>query len=386
MALRDHYKFILHVFILSSFVALAFSYVVNPQQAHAQNIIVATTTILVSICGDALITPGEVCDDGTANNDGQYSTSIAGRRCSADCFSYGPYCGDTILQTSNGETCDDGNNTDGDFCTATCQAIDAPTSSGGGGGGGFVSGSFIPVPDASVSISGKAYPNSDVNILQDGEVIGVVEADASADFFFTTSEVTPGTVTFGFWAEDQNGLRSTAFNTTFQVAQSAVTNISNIFLPPTIEINDRTLDAGDILTISGQSVPEVTINSVVNSEHEIITLGSTTDAGVYSIDVDTTPLEEDIHTAKTQFLTTANGANVESSFSTALSFFIGEAFTDFVGPTDLNVDGSVNLIDFSILLFHWGTDGADSEPPADINLDGTVNLTDFSIMIFNWTG
>jgi cysteine-rich repeat protein len=374
------YKSILYIFILASL----FSF--SAEKVYAQPVIAPTSTVIVSICGDANLTPGEVCDDGTANNDGVYSTSIAGRRCNADCTAYGPYCGDTILQTTYSETCDDGNNQDGDFCTASCEVVDAPVSSGGGGGGGFVSGSFIPVPDASVSISGKAYPNSDVNILQDGEVIGVVKADGGANFFFTTSEVTPGTVTFGFWAEDQNGLRSTSFNTTFQVAQSAVTNISNIFLPPTLELSDRTLDAGDVLTLSGQSVPEVTINSVVNSEHEIITLASTTDDGFFEIEVDTTPLEEDIHTAKAQFLTTANGIAVESAFSSALSFFIGEAFTDFVGPTDLNVDGFVNLIDFSILLFHWGTDGGDSDPPADINLDGTVNLTDFSIMIFNWTG
>ena len=53
---------------------------------------------------------------------------------------------------------------------------------------------------------------------------------------------------------------------------------------------------------------------------------------------------------------------------------------------DLNVDGKVNIVDFSILLFHWGEDGGDSSPPADINHDGIVNLTDFSVMIFHWTG
>ena len=49
---------------------------------------------------------------------------------------------------------------------------------------------------------------------------------------------------------------------------------------------------------------------------------------------------------------------------------------------DLNRDGKVNLIDFSIMLFHWGN----PDPVADINEDGTVDLTDFSILLFNWTG
>lgn len=358
----------------------------SPQgMVQGQTIDVATTTVVVSICGDANITPGEVCDYGTASNTGLYSLTIADRDCSADCLSFGPYCGDTIVQTLHGEQCDDGNNTDGDFCDSVCQDEDFPISSGGGGGG-FAGGSFIPAPDASVSISGKAYPNADVNILLDGEVIGVVQADAGANFFFSSGNVTPGTVTFGFWAEDANQLRSVSYNTTFQVAQSAVTNISNILLPPTIELNERSLDAGDPLELNGQSVPEVDISTVVNSAHEIITATSSDTDGFWSLTVDTTPLEEDIHTAKAQFFTSLDGSEVSSSFSQALTFFIGDVAEGFIGPSDLNVDGSVNLIDFSILLFHWGTDGADSEPPADINFSGNVDLTDFSIMIFNWTG
>ena len=352
---------------------------------NAQTIEIATTTILVSICGDANVTPGEVCDLGVASNTGLYSLSIADRACNADCLAFAPYCGDTVVQTVHNEECDDGNNTDGDFCDSVCKQEPFPTSSGGGGGG-FAGGSFIPAPNATVSISGKAYPNSDVNILMDGSVIGVVKADAGADFFFSSSNITPGTVTFGFWAEDANELRSISYNTTFQVAQSAVTNITNILLPPTIRLSDRSLDAGDILTLSGQSVPEVDISSVVNSNHEIITEAETDVDGFWELDVDTTPLEEDVHTAKAQFFTFLDGSEVSSGFSQALTFFIGDVEEGFVGPSDLNRDGFVNLIDFSILLFHWGTDGGESDPPADINQSGNVDLTDFSIMIFNWTG
>lgn len=353
---------------------------------YAQTIQIATTTINVSICGDANVTPGEACDDGTINNTGTYSLTITGRTCNPDCLAFAPYCGDSIVQTIQGESCDDGNNTDGDFCDSVCQEESFPTSSGGGGGGGFAGGSFIPAPDATVSISGKAYPNADVNILLDGEVIGVVQADAGANFFFSSADITPGTVTFGFWAEDANQLRSISYTTTLQVAQSAVTNINNVLLPPTIELSGRSFDAGDILTLSGQSVPEVDLSSTVNSNHEIISDTITDADGFWEIDVDTTPLEEDIHTAKAQFFTSLDGSEVSSGFSQALTFFIGDVQEGFVGSSDLNRDGFVNLIDFSILLFHWGTDGADSDPPADINLSGNVDLTDFSIMIFNWTG
>jgi hypothetical protein len=49
---------------------------------------------------------------------------------------------------------------------------------------------------------------------------------------------------------------------------------------------------------------------------------------------------------------------------------------------DLNRDGKVNLVDFSILLSKWQTD----DEVADINADGNVNIADFSIMLFQWTG
>ncbi len=55
------------------------------------------------ICGDAIISPGEQCDEGSANNVGGYN------HCSPDC-ERGEYCGDGIRQEAEGEQCDDGIN------------------------------------------------------------------------------------------------------------------------------------------------------------------------------------------------------------------------------------------------------------------------------------
>ena len=59
-------------------------------------------------CGDGTLDPGEECDDG--NN-------VDGDGCSADCTVEG-FCGDGVLDP--GEECDDGNNVDGDGCSANC--------------------------------------------------------------------------------------------------------------------------------------------------------------------------------------------------------------------------------------------------------------------------
>ena len=49
-------------------------------------------------------------------------------------------------------------------------------------------------------------------------------------------------------------------------------------------------------------------------------------------------------------------------------------------PGDINGDGFVNVVDFSIMLSKWNT----SDPGADLNKDGIVNIVDFSILLSNW--
>src|SRR5689334_12714007 len=63
-----------------------------------------------SACGDGIVGPGEVCDDG--NTDG-------GDGCAPLCDS-NERCGNGILDLLQGEQCDDGNLVDGDGCSAGC--------------------------------------------------------------------------------------------------------------------------------------------------------------------------------------------------------------------------------------------------------------------------
>ena len=345
---------------------------------------VATTTINLSICGDALVNEGEECD--VPGETGVYSTTIAGRQCTAQCL-YGPYCGDAILQTIFGEECDDGNNTSGDFCSATCQ-IEPPASGGGGGGssgGGSSSRGGDPedLGDTQINIEGEGYPGQRVNILLDGEDVGSVIADSDGEFDFALA-ASPGAATLGFWSLDDDGNRSITFSTTFDVTQGAITNISGILIPPTITADSTEVDPGDIITFSGQTIPNTTVELHINNS-EIVETTSSDASGLWSVAFDTSRVSVSNHIAKPRFIKSACSANTESSFGSSLAFFVGvEGFEST--PSDLNRDGSVNLIDFSILIFWWQTNGGDSDPPADINGNGNVSLEDFSILLFNWTG
>ncbi len=358
----------------------------SPGVAQAQY--TATTTVRISVCGDGIVEYPEVCDDGV--NSGAYATSSANRHCAPGCMSWGPYCGDGILQTAYGEQCDDGalNGTPGDGCSATCQIeslapLPGPGPMPAAGGGPYSPGSPTPPNPTQVILEGEAYPGASVNILYDGATLGVVQADTSGNFYFSTTNVSPGVATFGIWAQDASGLKSVALTSTFTITANDVTRITGELLPPTITLSSRQVAPGSILTLSGQSVPSVTVEAHFHSSSTVTVTTSTDSNGFWRINFDTAPLAANaIHTVNTDFVTTQNGATARSTLSESVSFFLGTKNIGNRFKADLNGDGRVNLADFSILLYYWGT----SNPIADLNGDGIVDIQDLSILLYYWTG
>ena len=121
-----------------------------------------TTTTCQSVCGDGIKTPDEACDDG--KNDGSYGS------CTPDCKP-GPHCGDTIVQSADGEECDDGLNlTPYGGCGPGCKL-------GGFCGDGNVDGVFGEQCDDGVNDGGygecapgcKLGPHCGDGALQSGE-------------------------------------------------------------------------------------------------------------------------------------------------------------------------------------------------------------------------
>ncbi len=355
---------------------------VGPQLTEATTVATTTTTLSVSICGNAIVDAGEQCD--APGETGAYSTSIAGRQCSNQCF-FGPYCGDGILQTIYTEECDDGNNDNGDFCSATCKI--EPAGSGGGGASGGNSGggggSSRDVGDTLVSVVGRGYPGRTINILLDTENVGTVQADNQGRFEFTT-EASPGTATLGLWANDSNGTRSITLNATFDVTQGAVTNVNGLILPPTVRLSNANPNPGDTITVSGQAIPNARIEVQVGSGARNISASSSA-TGQWQVSLPTSGLNAAEYAVRARSISGAAPLVTQSSWSSSVQLFLGvegRATT----PSDLSRDGRVNLTDFSILIFWWNTNGGDSNPRADINGNGRVGIEDFSILLFNWTG
>src|SRR6185436_8397211 len=145
--------------------------------------------------------------------------------------------------------------------------------------------------------------------------------------------------------------------TIFDVVQSAVTTVANIFLPPSITAKPDQVPSGGLVVLSGQAVPNSKISALINPEKN--TLQAATNAsGDWAIQVDTKSLKNGSHNAKASFTISDS---VKSGFGKSISFTIGTAPAEGCGTPDMNSDNKVNLVDFSIFLLSWNT----SNQPAD---------------------
>lgn len=268
---------------------------------------------------------------------------------------------------------------------------------GGGGGGGAGAGGqgnsgnsssggeFLQQAD--VTITGFAYPGAEVVILQDGVEVDTMSPAGDGSFERTITGIERGTYTFSVYANDRNGVRSNTYSTTIALRAGTVNQISNVVVPPTLIVADNEVDPGTPLLASGYSTPDGVVFVALGkqgSRVEVVASGASTTAasnGVWTLEVASTGLGIDTYVL--QAVTRLEERGIESNESTPVLVGLGEVPEGDQCPrADINRDTSVNLTDFSIMLFNWNT----NEPNADINLSGLVELTDFSIMLFCWTG
>ncbi len=255
--------------------------------------------------------------------------------------------------------------------------------SGGGGGGGSGGGSGDPYPPdtGSVAIEGKAYTGSQVFVLVDGNTASE-ERLSSSEFVMRLDELDHGSYNFGVYAVDANGDRSPTESISITVRSDTVNRISEVLIPPTLAQDGDSVDPGEDLELSGYSPSDGELELQILRGEDVIeetSLQPETN-GSWSHVIDTSDMSQGEYTARARYHLKDDSNRSDWN---KIVFGVGVEPDVETGLTaDLNKDNKVNLADFSILLFHWGT----SESVADINSDATVGLADFSIMLFQWTG
>lgn len=271
--------------------------------------------------------------------------------------------------------------------SATPTAPASPPPSGGGGSGGGSGGGIIPSSGGTVNLSGRAYPLSTITLLKDAQVVASSIADSKANFQMSLSNLSAGNYIFSLYTEDKAGNRSSLLSFPVSVTAGATTNIGGIFLAPTIDVDKSTVKQGDNIAFFGQSAPKSEVIITVHSNTELFLKASADAVGAYLYNLDTSPLELGSHLAKSK----AALAGEISSFGASVGFAVGtqnvlKSSKKICIPADLNCDGRVNLVDFSIMAYWYKRPLAGTGLKADLNHDKKVDLIDFSIMMSHWTG
>lgn len=264
-----------------------------------------------------------------------------------------------------------------DSATPNGVAPPPPPPPGGGGGGTY----------GSITISGTAYPNSQVTVVRDSQIASNVTANSSGNFSVTLTNQPSGNYTYGIYATDADTRRSPAVGFERTISNNITTTVDNVVVAPTIRQSHTSIRQGEDVILSGYTAPDAPVTLSFAGAGSFARNTTSNTAGFYTYTLPTTSLTKGAYsiTAFSQ----VNGSTSPLSFS--LNFTVGDQTVEppppgDCGRSDLNCDGRVNLVDFSILLYFWESTEFSRNPKVDIDKNGVVGLRDLSIMLYDWTG
>lgn len=256
------------------------------------------------------------------------------------------------------------------------------------GGGGSSGGDSLHL--AGAMISGYGPPGSLITLLKDGVTVGRDTAGGDGAWSGVFEDMDRGTYTFGAYATDARNLMTRTYSATITLRSNTVNSISGVLLAPTVAAPATSITPGSEVVISGATAPNALVSVALRprgSRAPSATRTATSTSfgnGIYQSTLQTAGLPTGVYEIVSRSELPALGLQSDEAIvniGIGVELTPAETTTNAKGA-DLNGDGKVDLVDFSILIFNWNT----TNVVADINKDGTVNLTDFSILIFNWTG
>ncbi len=235
---------------------------------------------------------------------------------------------------------------------------------------------------------GISYPGSSISVLKNGTQVAQVGAFSDGTFDLRVRDLAPGVYTFGLRAEDTTRLLSKLLPFTVTITPGVATTINGIVFPPTLTSDKVAVKKGDPVIIFGSAAPLSELYISFTNASEIIKKTQVSASGTwrYAINSSELPFGENI--VKARSVT----KNVFSPYSETITFTVGDmtvlrkklSLSGFRARCDLNDDGRVNLLDFSIMAYWYKRLGFPMK--VDLNTDHAVNLTDLSILAYCWTG
>jgi hypothetical protein len=234
-----------------------------------------------------------------------------------------------------------------------------------------------------VQFSGYASPQAVVKIARQGKTVATRTATAAAWFEIVIADQPTGDQIYDITAEDTRGLTHAPITFALNMKSGVTTIVSGVFLGPSIGIDKAAVRIGQSVTVSGSTAPNATVglmlNPAVNSGYQAVS----NEIGRWSKTIDTGNLTVGNYSISAQAVINGDQASIPSS---SVSFSVNPlGVVDTRSSADFNTDNKVDLIDFSVMLFYWGTTRSGATR-VDLNKDGLVDVVDFSIMLYQWTG
>lgn len=241
----------------------------------------------------------------------------------------------------------------------------------------------VVTQNPTVELRGVIAPNVSYVITRGGIEIARGTTGADGSFAVTLSGQMTGQQTFVITATDSEGRSFASFTFTFDLQSGTTTIVTGIFLGPTIAVDKTAVKLGETVTVSGISLPGSIVTLSVNSVRALTESIVAASDGSWAKAINTSDIGVGTHVAKARAV---SSDSIMSAYSDEVTFAVNPLEKcDGKKTADLNCDGSVNLTDFSILLYFWKKTNP-TNTRADINKDGIVSIVDFSIMLYQWTG
>ncbi|MDD5551686.1 MAG: hypothetical protein PHI88_00790 [Candidatus Pacebacteria bacterium] len=233
---------------------------------------------------------------------------------------------------------------------------------------------------AEIIFKGKGSPGAFVTILRGGAIVGTTQILTNGSFSKKITAVSPGISVFGIYGKDSKGRDTRTIFYTLNLAAGTSTTVSGVFLSPTISLSTNQVYKGENITISGTTYPSSTVTTFLSPGNKLFTIKAGIN-GRWSYSLNTDNFGKGTYNLIARAL---SPLGEYSDFSKELSFDIFAISERECKGADLNLDGEINIIDFSILLYFWGQRNPINNC-ANINDSDTVDLIDFSIMMYYWT-
>jgi hypothetical protein len=247
------------------------------------------------------------------------------------------------------------------------------------GFGEATSGGVIPT---SVVFSGKAYPNGKIRVYRRSPIESSfkndylpnfdIDIDNNGDFNKTFTGLLQSNYLFALEGIDKTGQSGGIISFTANLISGNSLIVNEIFLSPTIVIQNKSITKGNEIRVAGYAYPNSNIELKIDN---VLRINSKANSiGYYESVINTSRFSPKVHFISVRQVA---GDGKASEFSTAKNFTVSALKYP---QADLNGDNVIDIKDWSIFLFRWKANSV-LKAFNDLNLDGKVDILDLSIFL-----